>query len=212
LQLASCGLVSLPQSISTINFTLLSVIDLSYNYFNSFIPHWLSNVSGLSTINLEFSGRIGDIPISFEHLNNLRNLDLGCNYFVGKIPNSFSNLCNLRTLDLLSSNISGEITDLFDGLSQCSNKSLEDLNLSENRLLGRNLPHSLEGLKNLKTVDLFGFSIIGSIPDSIGNLSSLQILDLSYNQMNEKNSKKHQETLHACFVEPWWEFFERCPN
>jgi Leucine-rich repeat (LRR) protein len=52
LHLASCELVSLPHSISSFNFTLLSVLDLSNNHFNSFIPHWLSNVSGLSTINL----------------------------------------------------------------------------------------------------------------------------------------------------------------
>ncbi|XP_059436257.1 receptor-like protein EIX2 [Corylus avellana] len=184
LHLAGCGLVSLPHSISSINFTKLSVIDLSGNFFNTFIPHWLSNMSGLSTIELEASELIGDIPVGLGHLNNLRNLDLGDNHFVGKIPNSFSNLCNLQTLDLRFSNISGEITDFLDGLSQCSNSSLEDLNLGHNMLLGGNLPHSLEGLKNLKTIDLFRCSITGSIPDSIGNLSSLQTLDLSYNQMN----------------------------
>ncbi|XP_059436264.1 receptor-like protein EIX2 [Corylus avellana] len=184
LHLVNCGLVSLPHSISSINFTLLSVLDLSSNSFNSFIPHWLSNVSGLSLINLDSSSLRGAIPVGLGHLTSLRSLNLAGNHFTGKIPNSFANLCNLQTLDLKSSNISGDITEFVDGLSQCSNSSLEYLYLSKNMLLGGNLPYSLEGLKNLKTIDFQGCSFLGSIPDSIGNISSLQTFHLSNNKMN----------------------------
>jgi Leucine-rich repeat (LRR) protein len=184
LHLTGCGLVTLPQSISTVNFTLLSVIDLSKNYFNSFKTWWLTNVSGLSTIKLVSSELIGAILVGLGHLNNLCNLELGYNYFVGKIPNSFSNLCNLQTFDMEYNNISGEINDFLDGLSQCSNNSLEDLNLNGNMLLGGNLPPSLDELRNLETIDVSQCSIMGSIPDSIGNLSSLQKVHLSYNQIN----------------------------
>jgi len=179
LHLVGCGLASLPHSVSSNNLTFLSVLDLSYNNFNSSIPHWFSNVSRLSKINLANSLLRGAIPDGMGHLANLRSLELADNDLIGKIPNSFLNLCNLQTLNLQSTNISGEVVEFLDGLSQCSNSSLEYLDLSKNIFLGGNLPYSLGGLKKLKTINLFESSVGGSIPDSIGNLTSLQILDLS---------------------------------
>ncbi|XP_062162232.1 receptor-like protein EIX2 [Alnus glutinosa] len=179
LHLVGCGLASLPHSVSSNNLTFLSVLDLSSNNFNSSIPHWLSNVSSLSTINLADNSLRGAIPDGMGHLANLRSLELAVNDLIGKIPNSFSNLCNLQTLNLLFNNISGEVVEFLDGLSQCSNSSLEYLELSYNRFLGGNLPYSLGGLKKLKTIYLYANSIRGSIPDSIGNLTSLQTLYLS---------------------------------
>ena len=84
----------------------------------------------------------------------------------------------------MANGISGEITQFVDGLSQCSNNSLELLDLSGNKLLGGNLPYSLGALKNLKNLDLSSCSFWGSIPDSIGNMSSLQLLALTANKMN----------------------------
>jgi Leucine-rich repeat (LRR) protein len=181
LHLTHCGLVSLPHSISYVNFTVLSVIDLSYNNFNSSIPHWLSNVSGLSTINLASNYFIGvDIPVGLGHLTNLRILDLGYNNLIGMIPSSFSNLCNLQTLDLQFNNISGEITELVDGLSQCSNSSLEYLDLSYNRFLGGNLPSSLGGLSKLQTLNLDWNSWKGVLTEAhFQNLTRLKSLQLS---------------------------------
>jgi Leucine-rich repeat (LRR) protein len=184
LHLPACGLVNLPYSISSINFTLLSVLDLSSNNFNSFIPPWLSNVSGLSTINLRSSSLRGAIPDGMGHLANLRSLDLSFNIdIVGKIPSSFSNLCNLQTLHLQVTNISGEITEFVDGLSQCSYSSLQTLDLFESSVWG-SIPDSIGNLSSLQALDLSESSVWGSIPDSIGNLSSLQALDLSVTQMN----------------------------
>jgi Leucine-rich repeat (LRR) protein len=178
LHLVHCNLASLPHSVFSNNLTLLSVLDLSYNHFDSLITHWLSNLSSLSTINLAFNFLRGVIPDGMGHLANLRNLKLAGNDLIGKIPNSFSNLCNLQTLNLWSNNISGEVVEFLDGLSQCSNSSLEYLDLSANSFLGGNLPYSLGGLKKLKTIYLFQTSVGGSIPNSIGNLTSLQELDL----------------------------------
>jgi Leucine-rich repeat (LRR) protein len=184
LHLVGCGLASLPHSVSSNNLTFLSVLDLSYNNFNSSIPHWFSNVSRLSKINLANSLLRGAIPDGMGHLANLHSLKLAGNVLIGKIPNSFSNLCNLQALNLRYTNISGEVVEFLDGLSQCSNSSLEYLDLSENILLGGNLPYSLGGLKKLKTIYLLESSVGGPIPDSIGNLTSLQELYLSNNQMN----------------------------
>ncbi|XP_075674758.1 receptor-like protein EIX1 [Castanea sativa] len=68
LHLRGCGLVSLPHSIYSINFTMLSALDLSYNMFNSPIPQWLSNLTGLSTLNLASNFIQGAIPDAFANL------------------------------------------------------------------------------------------------------------------------------------------------
>jgi Leucine-rich repeat (LRR) protein len=180
LHLARCGLVSLPHSISSVNFTLLSILDLSYNNLSSSIPHWFSNVSGLSTISLASSNLIGDIPVGLGHLTNLRILDLGQNDLIGMIPISFSNLCNLQILDLEVNNISGEITKLVDGLSQCPNSSLEYLDLSGNSFLGGNWPSSLGGLNKLQSLFLYDNSWKGVLTEAhFQNLTRLKFLRLS---------------------------------
>ncbi|TYG80057.1 hypothetical protein ES288_D02G186500v1 [Gossypium darwinii] len=121
LYLSSCELNGLPESL-TVNFTLLSTLDLSYNNFNTWIPR---------------------------------------------------SLYNLRTLDLSSNVINGEIKGFIDALGGCSNNTLADLDLSSDNLQG-NLPDSLGKLKYLRFTSMW----------SIGNLSSLTILDLSFNSMN----------------------------
>ena len=214
LDLSGCGLVTLPQSISSINFTSLTFLDISYNLFNSSIPYWLSNLSGLSILNIRSSslrGAIpnafanlvslreldlsnnfnieGQLPVGLGHLTNLSSLDLSRNNITGKIPFSFGKLCNLQTFALTGNGISGEITEFVDGLSQCSNSKLESLLLDSNRLLGGELPYSLGALKMLKTLHLEYNSFWGSIPDSIGNMSSLQELYLSGNMFNGTISK-----------------------
>ncbi|XP_059436267.1 receptor-like protein EIX2 [Corylus avellana] len=178
LHLAGCGLVSLPHSVSSINFTLLSVLDLSYNPFNSFIPHWLSNVSELSTIKLKSTLLGGTIPVGLGHLTNLRALNLARNNLIGKIPNSFTNLCNLEALYLDWNNINGEITEFVDGLSQCSNISSEDGNLS-----------------SLQELHLTGNQMNGTIPKSIGKLSMLVSLDLAENSWEGVLTEAHFQNL-----------------
>ncbi|KAG6670441.1 hypothetical protein I3843_Q064700 [Carya illinoinensis] len=208
--LRGCGLQSLPQSISSINFTLLLVLDFSLNGFDSLIPSWLSNVTGLSILNISSNSLYGTIldafsniyslqeldlssnqwiegplPASLGNLTNLHTLSLSGNNVTSEIPKAFGNLCNLRTFDLGFNNIGGEMTELMHDLSQCCNSNLESLYLSGNDLLGGNMPYSLGGLKNLKSINLVDCSFWVSIPDSTRNLSSLKILDLRYNQMNE---------------------------
>uniref|UniRef100_A0A2N9H6Y0 Leucine-rich repeat-containing N-terminal plant-type domain-containing protein n=1 Tax=Fagus sylvatica TaxID=28930 RepID=A0A2N9H6Y0_FAGSY len=53
LDLSNCQLDYLPQSFPSVNFTSLSVLDLSYNDFNSSsIPQWLFNITSLTNLKL----------------------------------------------------------------------------------------------------------------------------------------------------------------
>ncbi|KAF8399934.1 hypothetical protein HHK36_015805 [Tetracentron sinense] len=184
LHLPGCGLSNLPLSLPFINFTSLSVLDLSNNGFNSSIPLWLFNITSLVNLNLNNNYLQGAIPDAFANMKSLQYLDLSQNTYIGgQIPITFGNLCKLRTLDLSLNNISGEISELVIGLSGCTHSSLETLKLGFNKL-GANLPNSLGLLKNLRYLQLQENSFLGSIPASIGSLSSLKELYLSNNQMD----------------------------
>ncbi|XP_030957452.1 receptor-like protein EIX1 [Quercus lobata] len=162
LHLSNCELHYLPQSFPSVNFTSLSVLDLSLNVFNpSSIPQWVFNFTSLTKLGLRQCNLKGSIPkIAKGNICNLRNLDLSENY-----------------------NLSGEITEFFQALSECSNSSLEELYLGINQLIG-NIPHSLGNLKRLRVLQLYGNTFSGSIPSSIQNLSCLEILSLEDNKMN----------------------------
>ncbi|KAL4638660.1 hypothetical protein ACB092_03G162200 [Castanea dentata] len=161
LHLSCCELHHLPQNFPTVNFTSLSVLDLSGNDFNSSsIPQWVFNFTSLTELLLSYCNLTGSIP---------------------KIAKG--NLCKLQTLGLSDNNLSGEITEFFQALSECSNSSLEELYLSRNKLIG-NIPHSLGNLKCLRQLLLSRNAFSGSIPSSIQNLSRLEILYLEDNKMN----------------------------
>ncbi|XP_075657227.1 receptor-like protein EIX2 [Castanea sativa] len=158
LHLSDCELHHLPQNFPSVNFTSLSVLDLSGNDFNSSsIPQWVFNFTSLTKLQLWYCNLAGSIP---------------------KIAKG--NLCKLQTLDLFDNNLSGEITEFFQALSECSNSSLEELYLSRNKLIG-NIPHSLGNLKRLRELQLHINAFSGSIPSSIQSLSHLRELQLFSN-------------------------------
>ncbi|XP_057482742.1 receptor-like protein EIX2 [Actinidia eriantha] len=184
LHLGGCQLSNLPSSLPSVNLTSLSVLDLSYNGFNSSIPNWLFNFTSLVDLNLRSSSLQGDLPNEFSNLTRLQRIDLSENFNIGgHLSGNLGKLCNLKTLDLSMNKISGELTEFIDGFSSCANVSLESLELGYNGLVGF-LPNSWERLTSLKTLILWENSFIGSIPQSIGNLTSLKELYLANNQMN----------------------------
>lgn len=183
LHLPSCRLSTLPPSLPFLNFTSLSVLDLSNNGLNSTIPLWLFNLSSLVYIDLGSNILHGRLPDLFQNLTSLQLLDLSLNSNIeGEIPRTMGNLCNLWTLNLFGNKLSGGITEFLDGLSACSYSSLENLDLGSNHMNG-SLPVTLGNLKTLRYLRLSSNSFRGAIPESIGNLSSLQELYLSENQM-----------------------------
>ncbi|XP_025014731.2 receptor-like protein EIX1 [Ricinus communis] len=184
LRLHYCELQGLPQSFPSINFTSLSVLDLSDNSFNSAIPQWLFDLTSLTKLYLVWNFFNGPIPSEFARLKSLEVLDLSNNLGLdGQISRVFGSLNDLKILDLSANAFSGDVYEFLGGFSDNPNNSLVSLYLSSNSLSGE-LPESLGVLKNLQNLDLSGNSFWGSIPTSVGKLSSLKRLYLSYNKMN----------------------------
>ncbi|KAM7497463.1 hypothetical protein LguiA_021877 [Lonicera macranthoides] len=159
LHLADSELQTIPLFLPHLNFTSLSVLDLSYNLFDSQAPQWLFNISTVVELTLESSFSEGPFPS-----------------IIG---------CNLRHLDLSGNGLNGEISELLVGsFSRCRTSSLEELVLSGNQFSGQ-LPNSWGHLNNsLRTLGLAANSISGPLPTSIGELSKLQNLNLISNKLN----------------------------
>ncbi|XP_030937693.1 receptor-like protein EIX2 [Quercus lobata] len=118
LSLYSCELKHLPSSLTSLTFTSLRVLDLSYNPFNTSIPQWLFKLTSLASLDLTFSNQGGKILDSFGRLGNLKYLYLGGNHFYGSIPDSIGYLSSLKELDLSYNEMNGTIPESFGQLSE----------------------------------------------------------------------------------------------
>ncbi|KAJ0016921.1 hypothetical protein Pint_11791 [Pistacia integerrima] len=114
LRLHWCKL-QVPLSLPFINFTSLSVLDLSENSFNSEIPEWPNN---LVFLDLSSNSLEGELPESLGNLKNLKFLVLSGNFFWGSIPSSIGSLSSLKTLDLSYNRMNGTIPESFSQLSE----------------------------------------------------------------------------------------------
>ncbi|XP_073267818.1 receptor-like protein EIX2 isoform X2 [Populus alba] len=164
LHVSSCSLPQIPLFLQT-NFTSLTVLDLSTNYFNSSIPQWLFNFSRIQHLNLRENGFRGSMSSDIGNLNLLAVLDLSHNELEGEMPRTLRNLCNLRELDLSHNKFSGPI------------------------------PASIGRLSSLKRLDLSHNYLNGSVPESVGQLFNLELLNIHNNSLSGIVSERHFSKL-----------------
>ncbi|EEF29782.1 serine-threonine protein kinase, plant-type, putative [Ricinus communis] len=223
---------SIPSSI--FNISSLEQIDFSNNRFSGIIPDEIGNLANLELINLGVNRLAGVVPSGIYNaskmmvislssnqlsghlpsslgllLPNLRRLFLGGNNFTGPIPISLSNASELTLIALPSNSFFGHIPDelgnlrslqylylwgnhltikslssglsLFNSLTKC--KDLRILYLHDNPLNGT-LPISVGNLSSsLEVLSAYRCGITGTIPIEIGNLSNLTLLSLYENDL-----------------------------
>ncbi|XP_072972484.1 uncharacterized protein [Typha angustifolia] len=187
-------LPSILNSLSYVNFTSLTTLDLSLNrQFNTNLPIWLWNLTNLSYLNLRYYQFHGKIPNALGNLTFLTYLYIGGNNLKGPLPRSIGKLCNSRGIDLSYLGIGGDIQELV-GMLGCKWNDMEEINLSSNNHQG-NLSNWLEQMTNLKHLDLSNNSLVGSVPLGIGNLQNLNFLDLSSNSLHSVISEAHFANL-----------------
>ncbi|GKV48978.1 hypothetical protein SLEP1_g55750 [Rubroshorea leprosula] len=142
----------------------------------------------LDLSNNNFNGNL--IPHSFGLIKRLRYLNLSHLQFKGRIPGELGNLTRLRVLDL-SRNYGGlKVDNDIQWISRLS--SLQQLDMSGvdlshaslNLFQHLDLSDSIGQLSKLESINLSGNQLSGSIPDSIGQLSKLESIYLSVNQLS----------------------------
>ncbi|XP_039134796.1 receptor-like protein EIX2 isoform X2 [Dioscorea cayenensis subsp. rotundata] len=157
MRLSGCRLGSIPLFIPHLNFSSLSILDLSYNSINFSVPSFLVN------------------------LKSLQYLDISYNYFIniGHDYEWLSNLTSLQHLDMSGVNLSSMSISLFLTLNKLP--FINELHLSE--CVIEKLPLSIPHLNfsSLSVLDLSDNHINFSGISWLFNIKSLQSLDLRDN-------------------------------
>nr|XP_009784873.1 PREDICTED: receptor-like protein 12 [Nicotiana sylvestris] len=157
-----------------------NLLQLNQFGFRMFFQN-LTRLEVLSLFNVDISSKISSSIINVS--SSLRYLDLEETKLYGDLPKSIFLLSNLETLRLSAN----DLTVSFPKSNWSSSHTLTEIDISYNNVSGGVLPAaSLGSFKALKIVKLSQCNLVGSIPESISNLSQVTELDLSYNHLESK--------------------------
>jgi hypothetical protein len=112
----------------------------------------------------------GVIPTSLERATGLQILSLNKNSLFGSLP-TLAGMSNLVTLMLGDTYLGGSIPDAWGNLNL-----LETLSLKNTTNFLGELPSSFRNLTNLKHLDLTNSKFEGTLPEFLGDMSSLEFL------------------------------------
>ncbi|KAM3682667.1 hypothetical protein ACJW31_12G089700 [Castanea mollissima] len=195
----------LPRSLS--KCIALKALDLSNNQFNDTFPSWLGNLSNLKILILRSNKFYG--PIKIHSVNyELQIIDLSYNSFTGMLPvelfqnsnsSRFDRAYHLSYIQVYSSfkaKISYQIFEFeyeYNFTMMMTNKGVDTiyekvqeiftaLDFSSNRFAG-DIPESIGNIKVLHLLNLSNNMLTGCIPPTLGNLAELESLDLSQNKL-----------------------------
>jgi Leucine-rich repeat (LRR) protein len=105
-------------------------------------------------------------------------LSLAQNNMVGAFPLALQFLTTLKTLDWQDNRLTGRIQPFIATL-----RNLDTLRLGQNLFSPSALPDSLGNLRSLQVLNLSGDSLTGAIPRSLASATNLTEFDLSNNQL-----------------------------
>ncbi|CAL1409268.1 unnamed protein product [Linum trigynum] len=189
----------LPQSLT--GCKELQVLDVGNNELNGVFPFWLSSLPGLKVLILHNNSFHGTITTeSMDPMNSfpmLRILDISNNYFNGLLPASLfhkfpammmlheSEKIGVHYIARSSDNEYYSVVLIVKGQEMMITKILTiftTVDLSNNNFHG-SIPDAIGELKSLLLLNLSHNNFIGPIPSSLVNLNELEFLDLSSNQL-----------------------------
>ncbi|XP_009591631.1 receptor-like protein EIX2 [Nicotiana tomentosiformis] len=195
LSLYNCSLHHIPPLLNH-NFSSLETLDLSRNNFSSSIPKWVFNLPSLVSLDLSDSNLIGPFPKGPVNFTSLMTFMAGFNSFNCLLPGWLFDLNNLEYLGLISSGIEGAMPSGAGNVTK-----LKNLDLTFNNIEGelselfndRNnfLPAGLRNSSSLTELYLGNNKLTGTLPKSLGQLTMLEIIDISNNRLEGVVTESH---------------------
>ncbi|CAH8281701.1 unnamed protein product [Eruca vesicaria subsp. sativa] len=197
-------------SISEINSTTLTLLNLSSNGLSGDLP---SSFKSCLVIDLSGNTFSGDVSVVKNWEATPDVIDLSSNSLSGTLPNFTSAFSRLSVLRISNNSVSGSLPSLWEesGASQfsvidlSSNKfsgdipqsfftfaSLRSLNLSMNNLEG-SIPFrgsraselmALTSDPQMELLDLSTNSLTGALPGDIGTMEKIRVLNLANNKLS----------------------------
>ncbi|WMV23716.1 hypothetical protein MTR67_017101 [Solanum verrucosum] len=133
----------------------LNILSISYNQISGCIPSNICQLTQLKVLSIYFNNITGDIPRNIGCLSKIEKFYIGDNLIKGTIPTSLGNISTLHSL-------------------YCRN----------NRIVG-GIPPELGKLSNLRQLSFaHNYNLMGEIPEAIFNISSLEMIDFSFNNLS----------------------------
>ncbi|TYH29919.1 hypothetical protein ES288_A01G051800v1 [Gossypium darwinii] len=154
------------------NLSMLQMLLIGDNNFEGEIPEQVGNLTLLMMLDAAYNNLTGTIPHQIGNLKHLKLLNLGVNNVVGSIPPAIFN-STLSTISLELNHLSGHLPSNM-GLWL---PNLENLYLGENQLHG-SFSKSVCNASQLTNLDVSHNYFSGSIPNNLGNLRNLKMLNL----------------------------------
>uniref|UniRef100_A0ACD5WLQ3 Uncharacterized protein n=1 Tax=Avena sativa TaxID=4498 RepID=A0ACD5WLQ3_AVESA len=137
----------------------------------------------VNNLDLKNAGLTGTLPPSFPKLDALQDLSLQNNSLAGPLP-SFRGMSSLRAAYLNENNFSSIPRDFFDGLGDLEEICLDGNPLNASRGGWAIPPGLAASVPQLRKLWLQGCNLTGALPDSLGAITGLQELRLSYNSLS----------------------------
>ena len=132
----------------------------------------------LRTLDLSRNQISGSLPEHLSAMTYLTRLSLSENAITGILPENFASLTYLQSLDLAKNKLKGGLDELY------SLTNIEELYLAENKFGDRLSQSSFQELSNLRVLDAKDNRLSGPIPNSLWQLTHLEVVDLYHNSLD----------------------------